>query len=194
METTENFLEYVVQNTLNSSEKELKEMERDTHTLENVKTPFPRISYEEASKLLKDYEGEGFGAREETLISSHFEKPVFVHRYPKAIKAFYMKEDPENRKLSLSFDLLATEGFGELVGGGQREDSLEKLESQMNSHQLSKENFEWYLDLRRYGSFPHSGFGLGLERLVSWFCGLDHVREAIPFPRLYGRSFFETSI
>lgn len=195
METTENFLEYVVQNTLNSSQKELKEIQRDTHTLENVRVPFPRISYEEASKLLKDFkEGEGFGAKEETFISSHFDKPVLIHRYPKAIKAFYMKEDPENKKLSLSFDLLATEGFGELVGGGQREDSLEKLENQMDSHQLSKENFQWYLDLRRYGSFPHSGFGLGLERLVSWVCGLDHVREAIPFPRLYGRSFFETPV
>ena len=192
MELGENFLEYVIQTTLDSCHEELSTLKRDPGPLENIKTPFPRISYEEACKLLKDFSpGKEFGAGEETSISSQFKKPVFVHRYPKEVKAFYMKEDPKNSNLSLSFDLLATEGYGEIIGGGQREDSLEKLETQIKNHQLLKENFQWYLDLRRFGSFPHSGFGLGLERLMAWFCGLDHVREAIPFPRLYGRSFFE---
>ena len=192
MKLAENFMEYITQNTLSSCQKELLVLKRDPRFLENVKAPFPCISYQEACKLLKDFnEGSDFGAGEETLISSQFQKPVFVHRYPKEVKAFYMKEDPENSQLSLSFDLLATEGYGEIIGGGQREDSLERLERLMEASQLPKEKFQWYLDLRRYGSFPHSGFGLGLERVVAWFCGLDHVREAIPFPRLYGRSFFE---
>ena len=192
MQLAENFLEYAIQNTLESCYKELKVLERDPTPLENIKAPFPRISYKEAKELLKNFSGEKeFGAAEETLISSQFKKPVFIHHYPKGIKAFYMKEDPENQELCLSFDLLATEGRGEIIGGGQREDSLERLEQEIQNAQLSKADFDWYLDLRRYGSFPHSGFGLGLERLVGWVCGLDHVRESIPFPRLYGRSFFE---
>ena len=192
MELGENFLEYIIQNTLSSCQEELHTLKRNPLPLENIKAPFPRISYKEACELLKNFSGgKDFGAEEETFISSQFKKPVFVHHYPKEIKAFYMKEDPENQKLSLSFDLLATEGYGEIIGGGEREDSLERVEKQMENHQLSKDIFQWYLDLRRYGSFPHSGFGLGLERLMTWFCGLDHVREAIPFPRLYGRSFFE---
>ena len=195
MELAEKFMEYITQSTLNSCQQELLVLKRDTRLLKNVKAPFPRISYKEACKLLKDFKGGGdFGAKEETFISSQFQKPIFVHRYPKEIKAFYMKEDPKDKELSLSFDLLAAEGYGEIIGGGQREDSLEKLENQMKLLQLPEENFQWYLDLRRYGSFPHSGFGLGLERVVTWFCGLDHVREAIPFPRLYGRSFFETPL
>lgn len=131
--------------------------------------------------------GGDFGGSDETLLSWHFDRPVIVHRYPAAVKAFYMKRDPEDNRLALGMDVLAPEGFGEIIGGGQRADDLEFLESQIEKHQLPREAFEWYLDLRRYGSVPHSGFGLGLERTVSWICGLDHVRETIPFPRMLGR-------
>ncbi len=190
------FLEHVIQNTLEKRKEDLKVLERDTQFLEKIQSPFPEISYKKACEILKsknsDFKsGKDLGGGDETVISSQFEKPVFVHHYPKNIKAFYMKEDPTDSNLSLSFDLLATEGYGEIIGGGQREDSLELLESKIQEHGLEKKHFEWYLDLRRYGGFPHSGFGLGLERLVSWVCGLDHVRESIPFPRVYGRSFFE---
>ena len=197
MEVSENFLEEVIQNTIASHELEFKALERDTELLKKIKAPFPRLSYQEACDLLAKENpsfkpGKDLGAGDETFISSQFKKPVFIHHYPKEIKAFYMKEDPDNPQASLSFDLLATENYGEVIGGGQREDSLEKLLQGIKSHGLKEEDFHWYLDLRRFGNFPHSGFGLGLERLVSWVCGLDHVREAIPFPRLYGRSFFET--
>ena len=131
--------------------------------------------------------GGDFGGSDETLLSWHFDRPVIVHRYPAAVKAFYMKRDPEDDRLALGMDILAPEGFGEIIGGGQRADDLDFLESQLEAHQLPREAFEWYLDLRRYGSVPHSGFGLGLERTVSWICGLDHVRETIPFPRMLGR-------
>ena len=195
METAEAFLESAIQNTVNASEEELRVLGRDPASLKKARAPFPRLSYEEASGMLKGFRaGDSFGAPQEAAISSRFEKPVFVHRYPKKIKAFYMKEDPEDKNLSLSFDLLATEGFGEIIGGGQREDDLQKLQSRLRACQLPEESFEWYLDLRRYGSFPHSGFGLGLERLVAWIGGLNHVREAIPFPRLYARTFFETPL
>ena len=196
MEVAENFLEFVIQITLQNKPEELKFLNRNLSFLKETRCPFPRISYEEACRMIQketpDFpKGKDFGGGEETLISSQYKKPVFVHHYPKNLKAFYMKGDEEDPELSLNFDLLAPEGCGELIGGGQREDSLEKLEKGIRDHQLKKEDFEWYLDLRRYGSFVHSGFGLGLERLVSWVCGLDHVREAIPFPRVYGRSFFE---
>ena len=198
MEVAENFLENVIQNTLDSHRKELKILERDLERLKKIKTPFPRLTYEDATSLLKKHNpsfesGKDLGGEDETFISSQFEKPVFIHRYPKNIKAFYMKKDPSDPESSLSFDLLATEGYGEIVGGGQREDSLEKLLQEIKIHKLKESDFDWYLDLRRFGSFPHSGFGLGLERLVCWICGLKHVREAIPFPRPYGRSFFETN-
>ena len=196
MEVAENFLEYVVQNTINKREEEFRTLERDINKLKVVKAPFPKISYVEACEKIQKSDGNfkmggDLGAKEETFISSQFSSPLFIHHYPKEVKAFYMKEDLEDPQFSLSFDLLATEGYGELIGGGQREDSLEKVENGIKNHNLRKEDFEWYLDLRRYGSFLHSGFGLGLERLVSWVCGLDHVRESIPFPRVYGRSFFE---
>ncbi|MCY4513292.1 MAG: asparagine--tRNA ligase [Bdellovibrionales bacterium] len=198
MELAERFVEYVVQNTLQTKTEELKVLERNLDFLRETRAPFPRLSYKTACEVIQksnpDFQpGGDFGGGEETLISSQYKKPVFVHHYPKDIKAFYMKEDEENPSLSLSFDLLATDGYGELIGGGQREDSLEKLEEGIREHHLKKEDFEWYLDLRRFGSFTHSGFGLGLERLVAWVCGLDHVRETIPFPRVYGRSFFEKS-
>ena len=197
MEVCERFLGDVIQKTISDQKENLNVLERDMKYLEKIKAPFPKISYQEACEILKKenpnfVEGEDLGAGDETFIGSQFEKPVFIHHYPKNIKAFYMKEDPQNPKASLSFDLLATEGYGEIVGGGQRETSLDKLLKEIPLHGLKKEDFDWYLDLRRYGNQPHSGFGLGLERLISWICGLDHVREAIPFPRLYGRSFFES--
>jgi asparaginyl-tRNA synthetase len=133
--------------------------------------------------------GDDFGAPDEAIVSSKFDKPVFVHHFPAAIKAFYMKEDPKDLGFALGCDLLAPEGFGEIIGGGQREESVDVLLKKIKEHQLREEDFKWYLDLRRYGSFPHSGFGMGIERAVSWICGLHHVRESIPFPRLYGRSY-----
>ena len=192
----EKFVEYVVQNTIKNCQKHFEFLERDLKKLEKIQGPFPRVSYKEATEILKSknpdfISGKDLGAKDESLLSEEFDKPLFIHHYPKKIKAFYMKEDPEDSELSLSFDLLATEAYGELIGGSQREENKDILLKNMKTHGLEEKNFQWYLDLRHYGSFPHSGFGLGLERMVSWLCGLDHVREAIPFPRLYGRSFFE---
>jgi asparaginyl-tRNA synthetase len=134
-------------------------------------------------------DGSDFGAPDEVIVCSKFEQPVFVHHFPSAVKAFYMKSDSDDPTYSMSCDLLATEGYGEIIGGGQREENLSVLEERIAHHGLRKEDFSWYLDLRRYGSFPHSGFGLGIERTVAWICGLPHVREAIPFPRMYGRHY-----
>jgi len=192
MELAEQFVEYVVQRTIKNRADELKELERNLEPLTKIKTPFPRLHYSEAAKLiLKENPefkvGNDFGGTDETIVSSKFDKPVFVHHYPAAIKAFYMKEDPNESGASLSCDLLATEGYGEIIGGGQREDDLLKLQRKIKEHHLREEDFSWYLDVRRYGTFPHSGFGLGVERTVAWICGLPHVRETIPFPRLYGR-------
>ena len=196
MSLAERLVESVVQNTIQNGKNHFKILERDLDKLEKIKAPFPKISYKEACKILKDKSpdfapGKDLGGKDESLLSEHFDQPVFIHHYPKNIKAFYMKEDPEDSRLSLNFDLLATEAYGELIGGSQREDCLETLEQNMKSQGLEEKHLKWYLDLRRYGSFPHSGFGLGLERMICWLCALDHVREAIPFPRLYGRSFFE---
>lgn len=194
MELAEQFVEYVVQRTLKNKANELKVLERDISKLLPIVAPFPRLHYKEAAELiLKENPqfkvGDDFGGTDETIVSSKFEKPVFVHHYPAAVKAFYMKEDPKDRGYAMGCDLLATEGYGEIIGGGQREDNLEILEKKITEHGLKQEDFRWYNDLRRYGSFPHSGFGLGLERTVTWICGLPHVRESIPFPRLYGRSY-----
>jgi len=193
MDLAEEFLEYVVQTVLKDKAEELKVLERDTSKLENVKRPLPRISYDEAVELLKkngvEFEwGGDLGGGDETIISNQFDKPVMVHRYPSKVKAFYMKRDPENPKLALALDVLAPEGYGEIIGGSQREDNLDFLLERIKEHKLPKEAFEWYLDLRRYGSVPHAGFGLGLERTVSWICGLDHLRESIPFPRMIHRN------
>jgi asparaginyl-tRNA synthetase len=193
MDLAEEFLEYVVQTVLKEKEEELKVLERDTAKLQNVKRPLPRISYDEAVEILKkaavDFEyGNDFGGTDETVISENFDRPVMVHRYPAAVKAFYMKRDPENEKLALAVDVLAPEGYGEIIGGSQREDNLDALLERIKEHNLPQQAFEWYLDLRRYGSVPHSGFGLGLERTVGWICGLDHVRETIPFPRMIYRN------
>ncbi|HZW40072.1 MAG TPA: asparagine--tRNA ligase [Ignavibacteriaceae bacterium] len=192
MDLAEEFLEYVVQSVLKDKEEELKILERDTTLLKNVKRPLPRISYDEATEILKkngvEFEyGNDLGGGDETIISNQFDRPVMVHRYPAEVKAFYMKRDPENDKFALAVDVLAPEGYGEIIGGSQREDNLDFLLERIKAHNLPQEAFEWYLDLRRFGSVPHSGFGLGLERTVSWICGLEHIRETIPFPRLIYR-------
>ncbi len=192
MNLAEDFIVSVVSRVLDKRREELKLIERDTKPLENVQKPFPRITYGEAIDVLKKAGanakwGDDFGGDEETVLTQQFDRPVMVHRYPLEQKAFYMKADPKAAELSLSVDVLAPEGYGEIIGGGQREDSLETLEKRIAEHGLPKKAFEWYLDLRRYGSVPHSGFGLGVERTVSWICGLHHVRETIPFPRLLER-------
>lgn len=189
MKLIEDFVSYIIQRVIKNKAYELEILERNTERLKKVVPPFPRISYDEALEILKKKGkeipwGEDFGGDEETAISEEFEKPVFVHRYPKECKAFYMKEDPENPKLSLSVDLLAPEGYGEIVGGGQREDDYNKLKERMKEAGIPEEPYRWYLDLRKYGTFPHSGFGLGIERTLAWIAGIHHVRETIPFPRL----------
>lgn len=194
MRVQEEYLSYVVQSVIKNKEKELAALERDLTYLKKVTPPFPRISYDEAVEILKkegvDFKwGGDLGGGDETIIAQKFDKPFFVHRYPVECKAFYMKEDPNNNKLALCADLLAPEGYGEIIGGGQREDSIEILEKKIELHQLPKEAYGWYLDLRKYGSVPHSGFGLGIERVVSWICGLEHIRETIPFPRTLNRIY-----
>ncbi len=210
MDLAEDFLVFVVGRVLERRREELKSLERDTTNLERVQKPFPRIRYDEAIAILQDaYDarsrdgklvvgadgraevrpafGDDFGGDEETVISSRFDRPVMVHRYPKDIKAFYMKTDPSDPRVAMCVDVLAPEGYGEIIGGGQREDDLAKLEASIDAHKLPRSAFEWYFDLRRYGSVPHAGFGLGIERTVAWTCGLQHVRETIPFPRMLNR-------
>jgi asparaginyl-tRNA synthetase len=192
MDLAEDFLVEVVKNVLANRRPELDILERDISKLERVQKPFPRIRYEEAIALLhkKGKEarfGDDFGADEETAISEEFDRPVMIHRYPAAIKSFYMKRDPEDARLALALDVIAPDGYGEIIGGSQREDDLATLEQRLVEHNLPREAFEWYLDLRRFGSVPHAGFGLGVERTVQWICGLHHVRETIPFPRLMGK-------
>ncbi len=192
MDLAEEFLEHIVQSVLKHRQTELKVLERNTRFLESVKRPLPRITYEEAVAILRSkgaaFEwGNDLGGTDETIISEQFDRPVMVHRYPAKVKAFYMKRDPQNPELALAVDVLAPEGYGEIIGGSQREDDLEVLLGRLREHQLPQEAFEWYLDLRRYGSVPHAGFGLGVERTVSWICGLDHIRETIPFPRMIYR-------
>ena len=192
MDLAEQFVEYIVQRTLKNCPDEMKTLDRDISKLANVKVPFPRLHYREASEMIlkenpKFEVGGDFGAPDEAIISEKFDRPVFVHHFPSAIKAFYMKEDPDEPGFSMSCDLLANEGYGEVIGGGQREESYETLVRKIEEHKLNIEDFRWYLDLRKYGTFPHAGFGLGVERAVAWICGVPHVRETIPFPRLYGR-------
>ncbi len=192
MELAENFVEYVVQKTLEDRKEELTFLERNLDMVKKVKTPFERLHYNEAAKILEKgntgfKHGSDFGAPDETLLCEKYDKPFFVHRFPKAIKAFYMKEDPEDPTLSLSCDLLAPEGYGEIIGGGAREERIEVLLKEIKKHELKQEDLEWYLDLRRYGSVPSAGFGMGIERAVAWVCGLPHVRETIPFPRMLER-------
>jgi len=188
----ERFVEGIVGRVLEERREELKLLERDVTPLERVRAPFPRLSYNDAARILEEkampFEwGGDFGAADETALTEGFDRPFFVHRFPQAVKAFYMKRDPQDDRLSLSCDLLAPEGYGEIVGGGEREDSLDKLVGRIQEHQLPMEAFEWYLDLRRYGSVPHSGFGMGIERTLTWICGIEHLRETIPFPRMLNR-------
>jgi asparaginyl-tRNA synthetase len=192
MELIEGFIEGIVGRVLAERAEELKVLERDPAPLERVKAPFPRVSYEEAADLLLarglPFErGNDFGGTDETVLSEGRDRPFFVHRFPAAVKAFYMKRDPADDRLTLSCDLLAPEGYGEIVGGGQREDRLELLVERIQEHGLPMEAFEWYLDLRRFGSVPHSGFGMGIERALAWICGIEHLREAVPFPRMLNR-------
>jgi asparaginyl-tRNA synthetase len=189
MVLAEEMVSYVVEQVLDALGPQLEDvLERDLGALREVRPPFPRIHYKEACDLLaaegSDFTpGGDFGAADETLISSKFPRPVFVHHFPTSVKAFYMEPDPREPEYCLSVDLLAPEGYGEIIGGGQRIADLKTLEEKLESHDLPREDFEWYLDLRRYGSVPHSGFGLGVERTVAWLCGIKHLREAIPFPR-----------
>jgi asparaginyl-tRNA synthetase len=201
MDLAEAFTCSIVERVLATRRPELQLLERDIGKLEAIRAPFPRLSYteaveiirEERAKLAKDSEapeltwGGDFGAEDETLLSQRFEKPVLVHRYPAAVKAFYMKRDPDDDRLALGVDLIAPEGYGEVIGGGERESDLAVLDAAIATHELPPEAFGWYRDLRRFGTFPHGGFGLGIERMVAWTCGLPHVRETIPFPRMLNR-------
>jgi asparaginyl-tRNA synthetase len=194
MELAEGLVVSVVGRVLECRATELKTLERDTSKLELVKPPFPRISYDEATKILKEkglpFEwGGDFGAPDETALSEEFDRPICVYGYPSAIKAFYMKPDQQRPEVSLSVDVLAPEGYGEIIGGGERLDDYELLLQRIHEHNLPQDAFEWYLDLRRYGSVPHGGFGMGMERVISWLCGLDHLREAIPYPRMLYRIY-----
>src|ERR1051325_1011847 len=198
MSLSERMLSYIAAQVLEQRSEELKVLERDTSKLEGIVAPFPRIHYDEAVKILHEgfekgaleskFEwGGDFGSPDETYISSQFERPVMVHHYPAEVKAFYMERDPERPELALGADVLAPEGYGEVIGGGGRATSLEFLKEQIALHQLPQEAFEWYLDLRRYGSIPHGGFGMGIERCTAWMCGIEHIRETIPFPRMIYR-------
>jgi asparaginyl-tRNA synthetase len=190
----EGLVSAVVQSVLQNKKPELETLKRDTSKLQNVEAPFPRISYDEAIKILNDKGnpskfGDDIGGDEETIISSQFDRPVMVHRYPSAIKAFYMQPDANDPAKALAFDMLAPEGYGEIIGGSQRIHDYDLLVKRLKEHNLPEEAFQWYLDLRRYGSVPHAGFGLGLERTVAWICGAEHIREVIPFPRMIYRVY-----
>ena len=200
VELAENFISHIVARVLEAHRGDLKVIGRDIAKLEMIQAPFPRISYDEAHAMLAEAfakglietqhkEGDDFGSPDETYISSQFDRPVMIHRYPSAIKAFYMQPDPADASRALCVDVLAPEGYGEIIGGSQRVDSYDLLKSRIEQHGLPLAAFEWYLDLRRYGSVPHSGFGMGIERAVAWICGLDHVRETIPFARTLNRIY-----
>jgi asparaginyl-tRNA synthetase len=200
LEIAENFLSHIVQSVLKNRASELVVIGRDPAKLQAICPPFPRLTYDDAAAMLNaayktgaleqpfEY-GNDFGSPDETWLSSQFERPVMVHRYPANVKAFYMEPDPVNPNLALCVDVLAPEGYGEIIGGSQRVSSYELLSSRIDQHKLPREAFEWYLDLRRYGSVPHSGFGMGIERAVAWICGLEHVRETIPFARTLNRIY-----
>jgi len=194
MEVMEGMIAYTVSHVLETCADELAILERDTTKLESAtKAPYPRVSYTEALEILKGTDaeitwGDDFGAPQEDAISKHFDGPVLVHRFPMAIKAFYMQEDPEDSKLALGCDMIAPDGYGEIIGGGERAPSLDYLVRKIEEEKLPQEAYEWYLDLRRFGACPSAGFGMGLERVVSWICGLSHVREAIPFARTMART------
>jgi asparaginyl-tRNA synthetase len=190
----EGLVSAIVQSVAKNKSRELELLKRDVARLENIKPPFPRISYEDAVDLLNKQgnparSGDDFGGDEETIISKEFDRPVMIHRYPAAIKAFYMQPDVEDPTKALAFDMIAPEGYGEIIGGSQRIHNYDLLVKRLKEHNLPEEAFQWYLDLRRYGSVPHAGFGLGLERTVAWICGTEHIREVIPFPRMIYRVY-----
>jgi asparaginyl-tRNA synthetase len=200
MGLAENFISFIVDRVLTRRAAELKTINRDPEKLAAITPPFPRLRYDEAVAMLNDAHAKGlieqpfaygndFGSPDETYISSQFDRPVMVHRYPAAVKAFYMEPDPQESKYALCVDVLAPEGYGEIIGGSQRIASYDLLKKRIEEHQLPIDAFQWYLDLRRYGSVPHSGFGMGIERAVAWICGLDHVRETIPFARTLNRIY-----
>jgi len=192
MDLAEEFVDFLVQRVLERRERELTLLERNLGALRKVKKPYPRISYDEAVDVIRkagvEFEwGGDLGGDDETVLSQQFDTPVLVHRYPYQVKAFYMKRDPADERVALCVDMIAPEGYGEIIGGGQREDDLDVLRRRIAEHELPEDSFGWYLDLRRYGTVPHAGFGLGIERTVGWLCNLPHVRETVPFPRLMGR-------
>jgi asparaginyl-tRNA synthetase len=194
MQLGEGLVSAVVQSVIKNRPRELATIQRDVTKLEKIVPPFPRVTYDEAIKVLQKAGnpakwGDDFGGDEETIISKEFDKPVIIHRYPAAMKAFYMATDEQRPELSLSFDMIAPEGYGEIIGGGERQANYETLLKRLREHNLPEESFQWYLDLRRYGSVAHAGFGLGLERTVAWICGTEHIREVIPFPRMLYRVY-----
>ena len=194
MDWAERLILSIIERVLENRKNELEVLERDLEKLKQIKAPFPRVSYTECVDLLNkggiDFKwGDDFGAPEETFIGEQYNQPVMVHRFPSAIKAFYMRRDPENDKVVLGMDVLAPEGFGEIIGGSERETEISLLEDRIKDEELNQTDYEWFLDLRRYGSVPHSGFGMGIERVVAWICNLPHVRETIPFPRTIGRLY-----
>jgi asparaginyl-tRNA synthetase len=194
VKVAEGLIVSVIERVLASRGEELKVLERDVAKLGNVKSPFPWLHYDDAIKLIQakgsqTQWGSDFGGTDETVIAEAYERPVVVHRFPTAIKAFYMEPDPERPELALSADILAPEGYGEIVGGGERMSSAEKLLQRIHEHKLPEEAFRWYIDLRKFGSVPHAGFGMGIERLVTWICGLEHLRETIAFPRMLYRIY-----
>src|SRR5215471_1611500 len=200
MELAENFISHIVQSAVANRRADLETIGRDVSKLENIKPPFPRLAYDDAVKMLQEGHAKGqieaqfewggdFGSPDETYISSQFDKPVMVHRYPTAVKAFYMEPDPKRPELALCVDVLAPEGYGEIIGGSQRIGDYNLLLKRIREHQLPEEAFKWYLDLRKYGGVPHAGFGMGIERAVAWICGLEHVRETIPFARTLTRIY-----
>jgi asparaginyl-tRNA synthetase len=200
MDLAEGFISFLVKRCLERRRTDLQTIGRDVSKLERIEAPFPRVTYDEAVKLLQEGHEKGvleskfewggdLGSPDETYLSSQFEKPVMVHRYPAKVKAFYMEPDPQRPELALCVDVLAPEGYGEIIGGSQRTASHELLMKRIREHNLPEAAFKWYLDLRKYGSVPHSGFGMGIERAVAWICGLEHVRETIPFPRMLYRLY-----
>jgi asparaginyl-tRNA synthetase len=198
MNLSERLLSYIAARVLETRGEELKILERDPAKLESIVPPFPRLHYDDAVKMLHEGHAKGalesrfewggdFGAPDESYLSANYDRPLMVHHYPAEVKAFYMARDAERPELALGVDVLASEGYGEVIGGGERATSLEFLKEQIALHELPQEAFEWYLDLRRYGSVPHAGFGMGVERCTAWMCGIEHVRETIPFPRMLYR-------
>jgi asparaginyl-tRNA synthetase len=194
MGLAEDLIVEVVGRVLDKRRRELKALERDVAKLEAIRKPFPRLSYDDAVKALQEKGlpiewGGDFGGPDETMLSEQSDRPLMVHRYPSAVKAFYMRPDPERPELALGVDVLAPEGYGEIIGGGERLADLDLLLQRIKEHNLPQEAFEWYLDLRRYGTVPHGGFGMGIERVVAWICKLEHVRETIPYPRMLYRLY-----